>query len=235
MRIAILADIHGNQLALDAVLADLKQQPTVDLIVVAGDLCLNGPRPREVLDTIRALGCPVLQGNVDVDVIENSAKGEKKRAIIRWTREQIGPSGIDYLASLPFSYRVANPAGTDLLCVHANPLNLTDALGPDTDESELQRLLGGLTPGIGALAFGHVHIAYTRRWRNLLLIDAGSCGLSRDGDTRASYAILTWQDGGWHAEHRRVPYDLYQVFQQFKTCGMPYYEKRIKILTEAHY
>src|SRR5713226_6551623 len=134
MRIAVIADIHGNQLALEAVLQDLHRQPAVDQLVIAGDLCLNGPCPREVLATVQGLHCPVLQGNVDVEVVTQAPeKGEKKRNTVSWTREQIGKAGIDYLASLPTSYHIPNPHpnGSDLLVVHANPLNLEDAIFPN--------------------------------------------------------------------------------------------------------
>ncbi len=52
MRVAIISDIHGNQIAFDAVLQDLAQQPPVDELVIAGDLCLNGPCPKQVLEMI---------------------------------------------------------------------------------------------------------------------------------------------------------------------------------------
>jgi diadenosine tetraphosphatase ApaH/serine/threonine PP2A family protein phosphatase len=60
-------------------------------------------------------------------------------------------------------------------------------------------------------------------------------GLPRDGDIRASYAILTWQDNIWQVEHRRVKYDQKAVVKQLKRCGIPNVEKRIKVLTEARY
>ncbi len=236
MRIAIIADIHGNQVALEAVLQDLDRQSVVDHLVGAGDLCLNGPCPQEVLETVHGLHCPVLQGNVDFEVVNMApGKGEKKRNTTAWTREQIGKAGIDYLASLPYSHLIANSHGNDLLIVHANPLNLEDAIFPNASDSELERLLGGLDHNIGAMAFGHLHIAYTRRWRYLFLVDVGSCGLPRDEDLRASYAILNWQANSWMAEIRRVAYDVQAVVKQIKTCGMPNVEKRIKTLLEAKY
>ena len=236
MRIAIISDIHGNQVALDAVLEDLASQPDVDHLVVAGDLCLNGPCPREVLETVQRLDCPVIQGNVDAEVVTAAPdKGEKKRSTAAWTREQIGPKGIQYLASLPFSYRIPNRDGSDLLVVHANPLNLEDAIFPNASDSTLEHLLGGLDPTIGALAFGHLHIAYTRQWRHLFLVDVGSCGLPRDEDHRASYAILNWQDTVWEAEIRRVVYDVKAVVKQIKTSSMPNPDKRAKLLLEAKY
>jgi len=236
MRIAVISDIHGNQIALEAVLQDLAQQPPVDQLVIAGDLCLNGPCPHQVLETVQGLHCPVLQGNVDLEVVTQAVeKGEKKRNTIGWTREQIGQKGIDYLASLPFSHSIANPDGSDLLIVHANPLNLEDAIFPNAPDSTLEHFLGGLALGIGVVAFGHLHIAYTRRWRHLLLVDVASCGLPRDEDLRAAYGILTWQGSLWEAEIRRVVYDVKAVIKQIKTCGMPNADKRIKTLLDARY
>jgi predicted phosphodiesterase len=236
MRIAIISDIHGNQLALEAVLQDLAQQPAIDQLVIAGDLCLNGPCPRQVVETVQDLDCPVLQGNVDFEVVTAAPdKGAKKRSTAAWTREQIGPGGIRYLASLPFSHLVTNLEGSDLLIVHANPLNLEDAIMPNATDSELNHLLGDLEPTIGALAFGHLHIAYTRRWRHLLLADVASCGLPRDEDLRAAYGILSWQNNKWEAEIRRVEYDVQAVVKQIKTCGMPNVDKRVKTLLEARY
>ncbi|MGI8564344.1 MAG: metallophosphoesterase family protein [Candidatus Dormibacter sp.] len=64
MRLAIVSDIHGNLAALEAVIADLERQGP-DLVVHGGDLALNGPRPVEVLDRVRALGWPGVVGNTD--------------------------------------------------------------------------------------------------------------------------------------------------------------------------
>lgn len=236
MRVAVIADIHGNQVALEAVLADLAMQSGIDTTVIAGDLCLNGPKPREVLETLQGLHCPVIMGNVDEQVVyPKSVKGEKKRSLLEWTRREIGPEGVSYLAHLPFQHLVENPEGTDLLVVHANPLDKEVAIFPTTPNSELKHLLGKLPHTIGAVAFGHLHIAYTRRWQHLLLVDTGSCGLPRDKDRRASYAIVTWRDGIWQAEHRRVEYDISATIKQFKQSDMPNVEKRMKVLTEAKY
>lgn len=236
MRVAVISDIHGNQIALEAVLADLSQQSPVDHLVIAGDLCLNGPCPKQILDIVRKLDCPVIQGNVDAEVVNEAPdKGLKKRTTVAWTREQIGYDGIHYLANLPTSHLISNPAGSDLFVVHANPLNQEDAIFPNAPDSTLEHLLGGLPPNVGVLAFGHLHIAYTRQWRHLLLVDVASCGVPRDEDLRAAYGILSWHNTSWEAEIRRVTYDVPAVVKQIKSCGMPNPEKRIKILTEARY
>jgi putative phosphoesterase len=236
MRIAIISDIHGNLIAFDAVLQDLKGQAPVDHLVIAGDLCLNGPCPRQVIERVQALRCPVIQGNTDAEILTQAPdKGEKKRNTAGWTREQIGQPGIHYLASLPFSHTITTPGDNTLLIVHANPLNLEDAIFPNASDDELEGWLGELDAGIDALAFGHLHIAYTRQWRDLLLFDVGSCGVPRDEDHRASYGILTWNDRGWEAEIHRVTYNVETVIRQIRDCGMPNPEKRIKVLVEARY
>src|ERR1700730_12373025 len=85
MRVAVIADIHGNQIAFEGVLDDLARQPPIDKLVIAGDLCLNGPRPKEVLEIIQQLQCPVIMGNVDEQVVKPElVKGEKKRSVITW-------------------------------------------------------------------------------------------------------------------------------------------------------
>jgi putative phosphoesterase len=237
MRIAIISDIHGNLIAFDAVLQDLKKLPPVDHLVIAGDLCLNGPQPRQVIERVQSLHCPVIQGNTDLEIVTQAPeKGEKKRNTAAWTREQIDQPGIHYLASLPFSHTIANPGASDVLIVHANPKNLEDAIFPNASDAELEGLLGGLDHSVGVLAFGHLHIAFIRYWRDLLLFNVGSSGIPRDEDHRASYGILTWDDQeGWQAGIHRVAYDVEAVIHQIRTCGMPNPEKRVKVLVEARY
>lgn len=64
MRIALISDIHGNTVALDAVLASLEQRP-VDRVVCLGDVATTGPQPREALAVLQALACPMVMGNTD--------------------------------------------------------------------------------------------------------------------------------------------------------------------------
>ncbi|MGA9945570.1 MAG: metallophosphoesterase, partial [Candidatus Cybelea sp.] len=65
MRIAILSDIHGNLLALDACLVDLESQGGADAIVAAGDLCLDGPKPKKVLLRLEEIGAACVRGNTE--------------------------------------------------------------------------------------------------------------------------------------------------------------------------
>src|SRR5262245_29677728 len=177
MRLAILSDIHGNVLALDAVLADLRAQGGADLVAIAGDLCLDGPRPREVLERVRALGCPVVQGNTDYSLgppPEETAAGDLAD-LHACTRAQFDPDGVAYLRTLPFDHRVAGPAGAGVvLIVHANPQNFNDHLRPLATEEQIAPLLEGVAPEITTVVFGHLHIPYVRQVGRLKLVDIAS-------------------------------------------------------------
>jgi predicted phosphodiesterase len=223
MRIAIFSDIHGNLVGLDACLTDLQAQGGADLIVGAGDLCLDGPKPKKVLQRLQEVGAQCLRGNTDrficaKDASELAALDDAERAQIGWTKEQIGEKWIAWLAALPFSLRFGDPAN-QLLVVHANPSSDDEHLWPDADDATLERLIG--EENAAAIAFGHLHLPYARMWRGKLLVNVASAGLPKDGDPRAGYAILTQYSGGWEVKHRRVPFDVKKVATQLADCGIP--------------
>jgi putative phosphoesterase len=226
MRIALLSDIHGNLTALDAVLADMRTQGPFDQVVVAGDLVWAGPWPAEVVDAVRALNAAVIQGNTDAFFQRESGETppgkqeERFLAHLEWMLAKLGPARAAYLAGLPFSHRIEPEADQALLVVHANPHDQEHALLPRMNATQLGELLAD-TGDWAALAFGHLHIPFIAHWQDRLLINVASAGLTMDGDRRAAYAILTWDGGGWHAEHRRVFYSVPIVTNQMRTCGMP--------------
>ena len=236
-RLAVLSDVHGNLLALEAVLADLEARGGADALVVAGDLCLDGPLPREALERVRALGCPVVQGNTDRDLAAASGgEDDDQAALLAWTRELQGDDRLAYLRDLPFSHQVAPPdGGPAVLIVHANPKNLDDHLRPLAPEEEVAPPLAGVPDGVAVLAFGHLHIPYTRRVGRLLLADIASVGLPKDGDRRAAYGVLTWTDGEWTVELRRVEYPVDEVVAQLRAANPPGVANLVRTLLRARY
>lgn len=242
MRVAVMSDIHGFNLALETVLADLPRYEPLDAIVVAGDLCAVGPGPAEVIDLLRQQARDprwvVLQGNTDRDLVEAAHSGyggdEMTYAI-----DQIGPDGIDYLASLGFSHRITPPGGRspadDLLVFHANPFNLEDRLDPSWSDQELRAGLGDTRAK--AVAFGHIHIAYVRQVGETLLVDVSAVGNPKDGDLRCIYGILTWDAdaGAWKAELQRLAYPLEETEAQIRASGVSNPEKTIRKVKKATY
>src|SRR6476619_6341427 len=110
MRIAVMSDIHGFDLALETVRADLEARGPFDEIVVAGDLCLVGPAPERVLDRLGDGNYTVLCGNTDRDIVAAASSADVP-AEFAFALRQIEPRGVAYLATLPFARRITPPAG----------------------------------------------------------------------------------------------------------------------------
>jgi putative phosphoesterase len=231
VRVAILSDIHGNLTGLDACLADLQAQGGADAIVAAGDLCMDGPKPKKVLQRLHEIGALALRGNTD-RMIATQTGDAQELAQISWQREELGEKWVKWLSDLPFSLRFGE-AGNELLVVHASPTGDDRHMWPDADDRTLTELIG--EEPATAIAFGHLHLPYTRMWRGKLLVNVASAGLPKDGDPRASYAILTERAGGWEAKHRRVPFDVKKVATQLADCGIPGSEELIATLRRHRY
>src|SRR5215471_5353332 len=172
MRIAILADIHGNLPACETVMQDIaKSSP--DFIVAAGDLALRGPYPRETVELLLDRCHSMVMGNTDCYVSGNYLGGgyrereNWKTGLLMWTRDQLGSAYVEKLGQLPFSVRYSPRRGHDLYICHANPRNLEDALEPTLDEAVLRRYFRNVDAA--ACAFGHLHFPYRRHLGRMVL------------------------------------------------------------------
>ncbi len=234
-RIAVLSDLHGNLAALDACLADLGGQGGADEIVVAGDMCVDGPKPKKVLQRLEEVGARCVRGNTERYLYEEGgtkAFSPKDAAQIAWTRREIGERWVSWLSELPFALRIGEE-NNELLIVHANPVNDEEHLWPDAEHELLARLIGD--ERAAAIAFGHLHLPYVRVWQGRMLVNVASAGLPKDGDPRACYAIFTERDGGWQVKHRRVPFDVKKVATQLADCGIPESAELIATLRRHRY
>jgi len=238
MRIAIMSDIHGFDLAFKAVLDDIDRNGPFDLIAVAGDLSVIGPRPDEVVRIARERDLSVVKGNTDVDLVQGWRSGSEDPEH-RYAGKLLGDDGIDWLAALPFEIRVSPPDACgpqdDLLIVHANPQNLNDALDPILPDVELLRLIGWTEAAM--IAFGHVHICYMRQVGRYLLMDVSAVGNSKNQDLSSKWGIATWDEssGKWSAELRTVPYPLEETKAEILACDVPSAKKVIRRLERATY
>ncbi len=242
MRIAVLSDIHGFSLALDAVLADIEGAGPFAAVVVAGDLCEGGPDPAGVLTRLRGReqdqDLAFVQGNTDRDLVL-AADDPWSSPEPAYTLAEIGAAGVAFLASLPLTRRYTPPGGDspvdDLLVCHANPHDLDRKLHPEMTDRELREVLGDTVAA--AVAFGHHHVAYVRNLAGTLLVDVSAVGNPKDGDLRAKYGIVGWDAGErrWNAEIRRLPYPLETTAEQMLASGMPNPEKALRKLERASY
>lgn len=257
MRVAIFSDVHGNLTALEAVLADINAQEGIDLIVFAGDLCVFGPRPDACVARIRRHQPEIaaIYGNTDAwvsgrsllsqDVVgEQRLRWQRVENVVDWTREILSHVDRAWLAGLPLHRRISptvNPRD-DLFIVHANPHNVDDIIYPDSSrqqelfgevrqtDSDLERLLGELDAGV--LAFGHLHVPSIRTRGDVQLVNVASVSRPGDGDSRAKYAIFTWDGSSWDAEHRYVEYDLDAEIAAYEERKPPDWEEEIARLRQ---
>jgi protein phosphatase len=230
--VAVISDIHGNVAAFDAALADLSTQPH-DAVVIAGDLCLFGPRPAEALARVRECNVPTIYGNTDAFLLDRERVAGDPG--LQWVQARIGGEGTAYLASLPFAHRIAPPGGIspdeDLLIVHASPTDVDNAVITEvnpssgsgqhlTPEDEAVRLIGDARANL--ILYGHIHYASSGTIRGQRHASIGATGFPFDRDQRAAYAIVTWDGTTWRVAHRRVVYDVQAVIDDLHGSGAPF-------------
>ena len=215
-RLALISDIHGNGVALDAVLADIAARE-VDEIVCLGDIAAGGPQPSQVVRRLRKLGCRAVRGNADGWLLESLPPGRSEATrrlsdIVAWARTQVGDADLAYLAALPATER-CSVGGLELLCVHGSPRSDLEPLLATTHDDALDEVLAAA--GARVLAAGHTHLQLLRQHGDSVLVNPGSVGLPLATMTEspplpasAEYALATVNDGEVEISFRRLPIDV---------------------------
>lgn len=237
MRLAILADVHGNLPALEAVLADARAQG-VDGYVVAGDLLLGAPFPLETFDRLRALNAWIIRGNNDLyftrydsGAAPETWQTRAQWALLRWSYARLDRDALNYLTALPDRVTVTLPGAAPICVIHGSPRTLSEGIIPDDPETRHKFAQSRSTNNIGieaalaqiaepALVCGHTHIAWQYRNNGRLAVNPGAIGGPNDGVVGAEYALLTWERGRWTAELRVVEYDVEALLAAYRDSGM---------------
>ena len=247
MRLAILSDIHGNALALKAVLADIERLGGVDAVWVLGDLVAIGPDPIGVLECIAALPqVYCTRGNTDRYVITGERPSPSPTevqqnlpllpvllevtATFAWTLGAVTVAGwSDWLANLPLEIRVDLPDGTSLLGVHAAPSS-DDGPGihPALTHSELTAIVANERADV--ICVGHTHWPLDRCTTGKRIVNLGSISNPLPPDLRASYVILEATAFGYTIVYRRVEYDREAVIAAVQAMHHPGAEFIVKRL-----
>lgn len=223
VRLAILADTHGNLPALKAVLADIEQQ-SVDRVVVAGDL-VGGPRQVETIRLLRGLDSWMIRGNNDTSFVRyatGQAPADRhthlQYALLRWGVRQLDADTLAFLKSLPEQRVVAMPSADAIRVVHGSPRNPTESIFPDREPETLDLALAQVDELV--LICGHTHRPWVKERDGRLALNPGAVCGPLNGNARAQYALLGWQGDRWQVEHRAVPYDLSQIRADFEKSGL---------------
>lgn len=219
MIIAVISDIHSNNDALTAVLEAVHDY---DALICLGDLVGYGAEPNEVVETIRMLKPQVIiAGNHDYATVTGDTSDFVHHAVkaIEWTRKRLKVENMKYLSSLPYSSTFVTNQVT-LKAYHGSPRDpLNEYVYPGMPNFILKSLLEMAETNV--LLLGHTHVAFDAHIDTKLLINPGGVGQPRDGDPRASYAIIKIVDDNISCEIKRVEYDIDSAASKILQNSLP--------------
>lgn len=228
MKIAVISDIHSNLYALDAVLKDIAGKGINNNIYCAGDLVGYGPHPNQVIELIKNNGIPTVMGNYD-DAIgnmrlicgcdykddESLRLGERS---IAWTRDNTTETNRLWIKKLPPEIRFSN-SGLKILLVHGSPRALNEYIYQDTNEDYLDILICESKADV--LVCGHTHLPFVKRTAEGYIVNAGSVGRPKHGNTNATYVLLAPGRVGLKAEVIEVTYDYEKTAKDIEESDLP--------------
>jgi putative phosphoesterase len=229
-RIALLSDVHGNALGLEAVRKALRREKP-DAVLVAGDHVLNGPDPVAAVDGVRELeaaGALVVQGNTDIAVADfdyaaafpwlTDGVPDSFRVAAEWAHDELGEERLDWLRRLPAERRLL-AEGTLVLACHASPGSQTAGLDRELDQAVTLERISRTDARV--VACGHTHLPEVRDFGWKVIVNSGSAGYVFDGDPTASWALITLDGDDVSAEIRRAEFDTLAVSNALSARGLP--------------
>ncbi len=239
MKVAVLSDVHGNSVALAAVLAELeREQP--DLVVSCGDLTW-GPLPEETFELARGLNARFVRGNADRAVFENLSETERDA----WMQAQHSPEMREFMGAFEEQVVVdVDGLGPVRFC-HGSPRSDEECVTPETPEARVREFSDGVDERV--IVTAHVHIQFDRQVAGIRSVNAGSVGLPYEGKPGAFWALLGVRDRRrGQSPHllqeapqaeplvdlRRTEYDLDETIARYRASGQPEVEKIIEMMIE---
>jgi len=230
-RIGLISDIHGNLLALDAVLAELERED-LDGLVCLGDVAV-GPQARETLARVRGLHCPVVIGNWDAWFLNRPAPpqdevGLRLHEITAFWAEELGDDDLAYMRSFVPQLELPLENGETALCFHGSPSSYDDFIFATTPDEDLRRMFGDIRAAV--MIGGHAHLQLLRRFEHILFVNPGSVGLPFSDwwpdrvriAPRAEYGLLVHEEGRLRIDLRRTTYDVEALLRLSLASGMPH-------------
>lgn len=249
MKYAVIADIHANMPAFEAVLQDAREQGA-ERFLFLGDYCNNFSQSNEVLTRLRSMkDAVIIRGNDDGHVLNLIGQNQEtwtdgQFCTVYWTFRSISPENLSFLAALPEEAELLLENGIPAHCIHkphqlfsgtileySCPEYARDRNRFSSREEHLNWLfssiekdqkLGPILDALpdGVYLFAHTHMQWHLRLGGKLILNPGSCGLPLDGIPVASYTLLTCDSDGLHVEERRCHYDLDKVITALKSSPL---------------
>jgi predicted phosphodiesterase len=216
-RLAVLADIHGNLPALQAVIDDMAAF-YVDHIIVAGDSINLGPFSTEVLERILDLKWSVIRGNHEFYMLYYNTpyapEAWRHFHTPRWLNEHIPKPLSNTIAALPDELRLCFPDAPYIRVAHGIPGNHWQGIYPSMADEQIAALLHDIAET--TLIVGHTHLPLERHVERYHILNPGSVGMAMDGIPGARYLILDGDPTGWTPTFRHVEYDPAPLFKEWE-------------------
>ena len=217
MRVAVVSDVHGNAVALAAVLAELdREQP--DLIVSGGDFTW-GPLPEETFALVSGLKARFVRGNADRAVLEGQSSTEREQ----WMQAKHTPEMREFLAGFEEHVVVEVDGLGPVRVCHGSPRTDEECVTPETPEERVREFSEGVDERV--IVTAHVHIQFDREVAGIRSINAGSVGLPYEGRRGAYWALL-----GPGVELRRTEYDLDEAVARYRATDFPKVEELVEMM-----
>ena len=224
MRIAILADIHGNLPALEAVAEDLRRRGP-DRVYVAGDLINRCPWSNEVLDFVDAAGWPALMGNHELVIQKlgtpdspEKFQDRERFADLWWTHDRLTAAHLDELAGLPYVIWIVEAGLPAIYMTHGVPGNPFVGFSPGMSDATMMQYMADIDAPV--VIGAHTHRPLDRQLPGQRVLNPGSVGMPYNGDPRAQYLVLDGADRQWSATFCQVAYDRGVVRRAFVEQGL---------------
>jgi predicted phosphodiesterase len=219
LRVAALADVHGNAPALEAVLREVRAAG-VDAVVVCGDLTW-GPLPRETLALVHGLELPAhfVRGNADRSV--GVADGDRPD----WIAAQHDEEATRFVNGFaPYVVLDVDGLGPTRF-VHGSPRSDEECVTPETPAERVREFMAGVAERVVVTA--HVHVSYDRDVDGVRLVGPGSVGRPYEGERGARWAVL-----GPDVELRRTDYDHEATADLYRASGIPQLDEDVRMLLD---
>lgn len=228
VRIAVIADIHGNADALKAVLNDIQSQGA-ERIIVNGDVVNRGPDSVQVLETLLERGDATFTlGNHDdllrlwsvrSDALPADWFGDPFWGATEWSVQELERAGLLHVPQhWPMTQRLTFHGLPDVLLSHGTAQHYRESLSERSSPERVAQLAHEAQAGV--LVASHIHRQADAHFGNVRVINTGAVGSPADGDPRAQYLMLSAEQGGWNVDLRRVTYDRSGVLSRFQSSGL---------------
>jgi predicted phosphodiesterase len=231
-RIALISDIHANDFALRAVLADIRRVG-VDQTICLGDVVDLGPEPNAVIDILAEVNCPCILGNHDEfmlkpELVHGYNPSPALVASADWTRDRLSACELEFLQGFDRQRAIALDGKAGLHVFHGSPRSHMENILATTPAESVDEMLADQAATV--MAGGHTHIQMLRQHRGYLLVNPGSVGLafkeyvSVGSPTvlgHAEYATVESRGGAVEVTLRRVPLDREKLRRAQSNSGHP--------------